>query len=184
MALTDIDGARLDDSAFYAGKNLIINGAMRVAQRGTSETGLGGVNDVYATVDRFKHFAGSTAGRLTAEQIAVTDLPGFTKALKLSCTTADTTVAAAEFMGFNTVLEGQDLQQLKKGTSDAESLMLSFYVKGNAAATYTFELRDLDNDRINTRTFAVTTSWVKIEIPIAGDTTGAIDNDNLSLIHI
>ena len=173
-----IDGQVLPSAGPLSNRNLIINGAMQVAQRGTNATDLGATNNVYSTVDRFKHFTGNTAGGFTADAIAVTDLPGFTRALKLSCTTADTSIASDEFMGINQVLEGQDLQQLKKGTSDAEALILSFYVKGNAAATYTFEARDLDNDRINTRTFDVTTSWVKIEIPLVGDTTGAYDNDN------
>ena len=173
-----IDGQVLPSAGPLSNRNLIINGAMQVAQRGTNATDLGATNNVYSTVDRFKHFTGNTAGRFTADAISIADLPGFTRALKLSCTTADTSIASDEFMGINQVLEGQDLQQLKKGTSDAEALILSFYVKGNAAATYTFEARDLDNDRINTRTFDVTTSWVKIEIPLVGDTTGAYDNDN------
>ena len=173
-----VDGVAMPSSGPLSNRNLIINGAMQVAQRGTSTAGLGATNNVFSSVDRFKHFTGNTAGRFTAEQIAVTDLPGFTKAFKLSCTTADTSIAANEFMGINYLIEGQDLQQIKKGTGDAEALMMSFYVKGNASATYTFEISDLDNGRHNTRTFDVTTSWTKIEIPFIGDTTGVLDNDN------
>ena len=100
-------------------RNIIINGAMQVAQRGTSSTGIG-ASGGYFTCDRmFMDFVG-TAGRLTQSQVAVTDLPGFANALKLDCTTADTSVAAGEIALLQYRVEGQDLQQFKKGTADAE----------------------------------------------------------------
>tara|TARA_R110002096_G_scaffold345160_3_gene538659 strand:- start:321 stop:1418 length:1098 start_codon:yes stop_codon:yes gene_type:complete len=160
-------------------KNLIINGAMQVAQRGTSATGVGASDNVYPCVDRIKVFAGNTAGRATMSQ--ATDVhDGFSNALKFECTTADTSIAAGEYFGFKYEFEGQDLQQLKKGTSEAESITLSFYVKGNAGATYTVEFKDNDNNRINTQTFAVTTSWNRVSLTLAPDTTGALDDDNAS----
>ncbi len=61
---------------------------------------------------------------------------GFANALKLDCTTADTSIAAGEFGIIQMNFEGQDLQQLKKGTGNAEKVTVSFYVKGNASATY------------------------------------------------
>ena len=157
-------------------RNIIINGAMQVAQRGTSSTGLG-ATDGYYTVDRFQLNFSSTAARLTMTQDSPTDLNGFTKALKLDCTTADTNIGSGEYIILHHKLEGQDLQQLKKGTSDAEKVTISFYVKGNAAATYTLELEDVDNNRYNSQEFSVTTSWNRVSLTFAGDTTGALDND-------
>ena len=163
-------------------RNIIINGAMNVAQRATSTTGIGANGNVFV-VDRFKTFASSTAGRATVSQTA--DGPsGFANCLKLDCTTADTSIAAAEFFGVAYDFEGQDLQQLKKGTSDAEKVTLSFYVKGNAAATYTCELKDNDNTRIIAQTFAVTTSWNEIVLTFNADTTGALDDDNASSLSL
>jgi len=163
-------------------RNIVINGAMNVAQRATSTTGIGANGNVFV-VDRFKTFAGSTAGRATVSQTA--DGPsGFANCLKLDCTTADTSIAAAEFFGVAYDFEGQDLQQLKKGTSDAEKVTLSFYVKGNAAATYTCELKDNDNTRIIAQTFAVTTSWNEIVLTFNADTTGALDDDNASSLSL
>ena len=164
-------------TSVHGRRNILINGGMNVSQRATQVTGLGASNDVFAALDRIKYFVGNTAGRFTAEQVAVTDLPGFANAMKLSCTTADTSIATNEFLGFKHMIEGQDLQRLKKGTSEAESTTLSFYVKGNAAAEYTVELRDIDNDRINTQIFNVTTSWTRVEMTFAADTTGAYDDD-------
>jgi len=165
-------------------RNIVINGAMQVAQRSTSAvTGLG-ASAGYSTVDRFKmHFA-NTAGRLTMSQEAITDLSGFSEAIKLDCTTADTDIAAGELASIQTRFEGSDLQQLKKGTSDAEKITVSFYVKGNASATYTCELFDNDNSRHNGQEFSVTTSWTRVVLTFAGDTTGTLDNDNANSFQI
>ena len=157
-------------------KNLVINGAMQVAQRSTSVTGIG-ASSGYFTVDRFKLGCSNTAGRLTMTQTA--DGPsGFANCIKLDCTTADTSIDASEFIGLQYRPEGQDLQRFMKGTSDAKEYALSFYVKGNASATYAVELFDFDNSRQVSKTFSVTTSWTRVEITYPADTTGAFGDDN------
>jgi len=162
-------------------RNIIINGAMNVAQRSTSVTGISG--DGYQTVDRFNISMGNTDGRLTMAQVAdVHD--GFANAMKLTCTTADTSIASNERLIIKTSFEGQDLQQIKKGTSDAEQLTLSFYVKGNASATYTCEIADDDNTRYVAQEFPVTTDWVRIVKTFVADTTGAFDNDNAKSMSV
>ena len=158
-------------------RNIIINGAMQVAQRATSVTGISA--NGYYTLDRFKIDNDASAGRFTMTQTA--DGPsGFANCLKLDCTTADTSIAAGEYLLIRQIFEGQDLQQLKKGTSDTESITVSFYVKGDQAATYVCELFDLDNNRTITQAFAVTTDWNRIELTFPGDTTGALADDNAS----
>ena len=157
---------------------------MAVSQRATSATGLG-ASEEYVALDRMLVSPGSaaTAGRFTMTQTA--DGPsGIANCLKLACTTADTSIAASEKLGIVYVFEGQDVQRLKKGTSDAEAITLSFYVKGNTSATYVCELYDLDNTRHIAKTFAVTTSWNRIELTFAGDTTGALDDDNAGSLQI
>ena len=157
-------------------RNLIINGAMQVAQRGTSSTGLG-ASAGYFTLDRYRTTFSNTAGRVTMAQ--VTDVhDGFANAMKFSCTTADTSIGSNEYFILQQKLEGQDLQQLKKGSSDAEEFTVSFYVKGNASATYVCEIYDLDNSRQVSKTFSVTTSWTRVELTFPADTTGALDDDN------
>ena len=169
-------GEVLTNSQIGGRRNLVINGAMQVAQRSTSETGLGATAG-YHTLDRFRTHFVDTAGRLTMAQVAdVHD--GFANALKFTCTTADTSIAATEQFKLEYRIEGQDLQQLKKGTSDAEKVTVSFYVKGNASATYVCELLDVDNSRNNTQAFNVTTSWNRIVLTFDVDTTGSLDNDN------
>ena len=180
MALSKIQTSEMLDTPNLGRRNLVINGAMQVAQRATSVTGLGGTSDTgYQTVDRFRMTCGSTAGRFTQSQVAdVHD--GFAYALKLDCTTADTSIAAGESTILETRFEGQDLQQLKKGTSDAEKFTVSFYVKGNGNATYTCELRDQDNTRNISQEFAVTSSWNRIILTFNNETSNALDNDKAS----
>jgi hypothetical protein len=168
--------ALIGSQTAQTGRNMAYNGAMNIAQRSTSVTDIG-ASSGYFTVDRFKLAPNGTAGRLTMTQTA--DGPsGFANCLKLDCTTADTSIAAAEFLILSQFFEGQDLQRLKKGTSEAESVTLSFYVKGNAAATYTVELYDADNNRSISQRFSVTTSWNRVSLTYVGDTTGALDDDN------
>jgi hypothetical protein len=157
---------------------MVINGAMQVAQRGTSQTGITyNANEGYTTVDRFAFDGGGHGGVLTATQS--TDAPtGFSNSLKMDCTTADTSISAGDYFMLQTRFEGQDVQQLKKGTSSAEKVTVSFYVKANASATYICELQDNDNARTNGQTFAVTTDWNRIVLTFVGDTTGTLDNDN------
>ena len=157
-------------------KNVIINGAAQVAQRSTSVTGIGGSGGFF-TVDRFKMDFSGSAGRFTMSQS--TDAPeGFGNSIKLDCTTADTSIGASEIALFQYMIEGQDLQQFKKGTSNAEKMTLSFYVKGNGNATYVYELYDNDNGRQISKTFSVTSSWTRVVLTYDGDTTGAFGNDN------
>jgi len=171
-------GEVLTNSQIGGRRNMVINGAMQVAQRGTSQSGItASANEGYTTVDRFAFDGGTHGGVFTASQS--TDAPtGFSNSLKMDCTTADTSIAAGEYLMLQTRFEGQDVQQLKKGTSSAEKVTVSFYVKGNASATYMCELQDNDNARTNGQTFAVTTDWTRVILTFVGDTTGTLDNDN------
>ena len=170
------DLASSADAGSLTGKNLVINGAMNVAQRSTSVASMGGTEG-YKTLDRFNHTGGEGAGRFTSAQTAVSDLPGFLNCLHLDCTTADTSIAATELLLIEQKLEGQDLQQLKKGTSSAEPVTVSFYMKTNKAFTFMCGLNDYDNNRVNVQQFTTTTSWTRHSITFAGDTTGALDDD-------
>ena len=175
-------GEVLTNSQIGGRRNIIINGAMQVAQRGTSETGVGGSSG-YFTVDRFRLNV-TTSGRFTMSQS--TDTPnGFPNSLKLDCTTADTSIAADEQIRLNYRIEGQDLQQIKKGTSDAEKVTLSFYAKVVGSATkISVQLKDNDNSRSVAKLFTLTTSWARYTYTFPADTTGALDNDNASSLLI
>ena len=157
-------------------RNVLINGAMNVAQRSTSETVLGGDTATYRTVDRWKIFCANMGGRFTMSQDSSAP-SGFANSTKFDCTTADTSIAAGEQFIFQHIIEGQNLQAFAKGTSDAKPFAVSFYVKGNANATYIAGLYDNDNNRYVASTFNVTTDWTRVEISFPADTTGAFDDD-------
>ena len=162
------------------GRNMIINGAMNVAARSSSVAGIGAA-DGYFTVDRVNFAQATNAGRLTMSQTA--DGPNGISAncLKLDCTTVDTSIAADEAALLQWKLEGQNLQRIGKGVAGAKQLAVSFYVKGNASATYTCELFDNDNGRCNGQTFAVTTDWTRVELIFPADEddgSSPLDDDN------
>jgi hypothetical protein len=170
--VTSLNGGQLGGR-----RNIVINGAMNVAQRSASVAGLG-AGSAYATLDRYRTAVGAaSAGRFTMAQIA--DGPaGFANCLKITTTTADTSIAAGENLQIVTRFEGQDVQQLQKGTATAKQVTVSFYVKGNATATYTCELQDYDNGRSIQQAFGVTTAWNRIELTFAADTSDPFDDDN------
>ena len=150
-------------------RNIVINGAMNVAQRSASVTGIGAA-DGYFTLDRWEiDIASASAGRLTMTQTA--DGPNGVSAncLKLDCTTADTSIAAGEYLRLLQKFEGQDLQAIGKGVSGAKDITVSFYVKANAAFTFGLELFDNDNTRQMTKLFATTTDWVRHELTFPAD---------------
>ena len=157
-------------------RNVIINGTMNCSQRAVSSTDIGGSSG-YFTCDRWKITAANTAGRLTMTQDSSAP-EGFANSIKLDCTTADTSIAAGELLILEQRIEGQNLQTFKKGTSSALPMTISFYVKGNASATYAVQLLDKDNDRTFAKTFSVTTDWSRVSLTFAGDTTGAFTDDN------
>jgi hypothetical protein len=165
-------------------RNIIINGDMSIAQRGTSDTGL--TTFGYRTVDRF-NFGIYDSGTWTITQD--TDVPtgqGFAKSTKLDCTTANGSLEVDSELRFFQKIEGQNLQYLKKGTANAESVTLSFWVKSNKTGTYTAEIFDADNARQISKSYTISSSntWEKKTLTFSGDTTGAFDNDNARSLDI
>ena len=165
--------ALIGSQTALSNRNLVINGAMQVAQRGTSSTGFVGASS-YLTVDRFKLENGSS-GTFTVTQ--ATDAPtGFANSLKFDCTTAD---ASPDYFLIVHRMEGQNLQHLQKGTSSAKKTTLSFHVKSNKTGTYQVNLRDVDNSRLIGATYAISSAntWEKKIVTFDGDTSGVLGND-------
>ena len=173
-----------DAGAAAAHRNVVINGAFNVNERTTHNdlTGLG-ASTAYV-VDRFEVDV-NTAARFTATTPAVTDLPGFTKCLKLDCTTADTSVASGDLFMLRTTLEGQDVQHFKKGTSEAQGWVLSYYIKVDGGPfTGTAEVHDSQNDRHVNANFTATNTWQRVSHFFPADSTGTLDNDETDTLRI
>ena len=183
MAVSQIDnnGVNLGQ---LGNRNLTINGAMQVAQRGTSAAITSGG---YAALDRYRYeLGGGATGRATISQSS--DAPtGFGSSYKVEVTTADATPSTGYEYSFKQSFEGQNLQSLKKGTADAESVTVSFWVKSSVTGTFIVELMDNDNSNrhINkSYTISLANTWEYKTITFAGDTTGALDNDNGNSLHL
>jgi hypothetical protein len=158
-------------------RNLLYNGAMQVAQRGTSTAGI--TSGGYWGADRWQF--GLTLGTWT--QTLENDAPagsGFRKSLKILCTTADASPAAGDLAQFGQLLEGQDLQRIAKGTASAQQVTLSFWVKSNVTGTYVAYLFDADNSRMANAQYSISAlaTWERKTITFPADLTGVFDNDN------
>jgi hypothetical protein len=165
-------------------RNIVINGDMQIAQRSTSVASI--TTAAYHTLDRWNLVIGSL-GTWTMSQS--TDVPsgyGFSNSLKLDCTTADASPSAGDYFLLQGKFEGQNLQYLKKGTVNAQSLTLSFWVKSTKTGTFIVELYDVDNTRTISKSYTVSVSntWEFKTVTFAGDTTGAFGNDNGSSLEI
>lgn len=178
-----LDGEVLSPAlALYTNRNLIINGDMRIAQRATSEVGL--TTTGYHTIDRWELQINS-AGTFTMAQVS-SAISGFGSALRLTCTTADASLAAGDYVKLVTKLEGQDLQQLLKGTASAKDLSLFFPCQSDDTKTFIAEIVDNDNNRHIAGSFTISTGDAEQDntFTVAGDTTGVLDNDENSSLEL
>lgn len=162
----------------YPNRNLLYNGAMQVHQRSTSVSSV--TSNGYYTADRW--FLNNDSMGVWTQSVE-SDAPfgsGFRKSFKMLCTTADTSPSAADILILQQRLEGQDLQRIAKGTSSAQQLTISFWVKSNITGTYVAGLYDTDNSRMVNASYTINSSatWEKKIIVFPADTTGSFNNDN------
>jgi hypothetical protein len=173
------------DAGGLTGRNIVINGAMQVAQRSTSETGLGAAAG-YFTLDRFNmSINAASAGRYTMSQSDVTDLEGFSNALKIQCTTADTSIAAGEVLILSQRVEGQNIQTLKSTSTSSRAFTISFYAKSNESRAISLEARFSNGTNRQAATVhTIGTSWARYTMTVAAASSIQIDNDNSNEMQI
>jgi hypothetical protein len=177
-----VDGVQMPTAGALSNRNLIINGAMNVAQRGTSSTTNG-----YGTVDRFK--PGFTGGAQTQTQETLTSgspyNEGFRKFLRLTNTTAST--GTGDLRRISYLMEGQDI--VGSGwnyTSSSSYITLSFWARASVSQTYYVEVISNDGTAQN-YTFAVSltaNTWTKIEKTIPGNSSITFDNDTGAALQL
>ena len=183
MALTKLRPA---GQGFVNGpRNLIINGAMQVSQRGNQATTNGG--SVYF-VDRFNVFHNCASAVANLQQSTVVPSgQGFGNSMLIDVTTADTSIASGEVAVLRQVIEGQNLQRLSYGTSSAKSLTISFWVRSTKTGTYALEIFHNDTQSRNQNhpyTISQADTWEYKSITFSGDTSATIDNDNQATFYI
>jgi len=191
MALNTLPNAGLTSRGYPSDRivtPIIINGDMSVAQRSTSVTGVGDGDTGYHTLDRWRFSEGgdnSTVFTMSQD----TNVPtgqGFAKSLKMDVTTADGSPGSSDAIFLQQRFEGQNLQLLKKGTSSAEKITVSFWVSSSKTGTYILELQDSDNTRNCSQSYTISSAdtWEKKVVVFPADTTGAIDNDNANSFEV
>ena len=175
--IEDVPQSKLDNNINF--RNIIINGDMSIAQRGTSVTGLTSAG--YKALDRYE----IGAYNLTSAVYRIdqsTDAPtGFYNSLKLATTTANGSQNANEQFFIEQQIEAQNIYNLDFYTATADSVTISFHIKTNNTGTYPINLKLSDNnsthDNTATRVYRTTytvnsaNTWEKKSITIQLDTS-------------
>ena len=176
-------GEVLTNSQIGGRRNIIINGAMQVAQRGTD---LNDVSHVDYCADRFQITKANT-DQLVINYDQSTDTPdGFSNSFKLSVGTVESAIDTNEYLMINQKIEAQNLQHLKYGTSSAETLTLSFHVKSSVTGTYAISVFQQDASKYYSTTYTVNSAntWEYKTVKINGNTSDIINNDNGSGLRL
>jgi hypothetical protein len=154
-------------------RNLIINGAMQVAQRGTSSTTSG-----YGSVDRFKILFNNTDEAPTHAQVDLTSSDtgpyesGFRKALKITNGNQTSGAGTSDFIKAQQDIEGHNIVNSGWNATDPNSeLTISYWVKSSVAQTFFGRFRAFASTEYEyTYSFALSANtWTKITKTVPGN---------------
>ncbi len=164
-------------------RNIAVNGAMLVAQRGTTYTGA----DSYNTVDMFKTIHSGLNEDVTTSQADVSSgtTPyslGFRKAYKITNGNQSAGAGAGDLLSIQTRIEAQNLASSGWDYKSTSSFItLSFWVKSSVAQSFGCFLRTHDGSQMTfpfeTGTLTANT-WTKITKTISGNGAIGFSNDN------
>ena len=176
MALSKIQNIGSQVVPNLGRRNILINGGMKIWQRGTSADSIS--TGTYMC-DRWRGVHAGLDGNYDWDQESTSTPEGFPYALKISTDAVESSLDAGDNIKVQQKLEGQDLQHLLKGTTNAKKTTMSFWVKSSVASTYTFELIDNDNARSLSKSYTINSAntWEHKILTLDGDTSGTLDND-------
>ena len=179
-----LHASSLNGGQFGGRRNIIINGGMQVAQRGTSlAMAHDGTNSSFL-IDRWRiALNGTDQLDGTYAQVADHPLGGTGTSLKWTTGTAESAIASDEYGYIGQIIEAQNLQHLRYATSNAETVTLSFYVKSSITGTFAVGFYKPDTStRIFNKTYTIDSAntWEKKTLTFVGDTdsSAGIANDN------
>ena len=180
--------ANINGTQIGGRRNLIINGAMQVAQRGTSSTSSG-----FYTVDRFRLlFSGQDEAPTQAQHsLSTSDTPyslGFRNSFHITNGNQTSGAGATDYIQLLTTIEAQDIANSGWNyTSSTSFVTLSFWVKSSVAQNFYGAVRTQDG---TVRSFPFETgsltadTWKKVVIKIPGDSSNTFNNDSGSGLQI
>ena len=160
-------GEGLTRTTQYSHRNVIVNGAMQVAQRGTSSA-----SSDYGSVDRMK-MTTANLDQLAFLQKQTSDGPdGFSKCFEFDVTTPENALDADDLVYMRYLVEGQDLEPFFNANGTGKNFTLSFYVKAYQTGTYQVAIYKSDGPRFITRTYTIASSgvWQRVVLNFPGDT--------------
>lgn len=168
------------EAGTVTGDNLIINGDMTVAQRGTSFTAPS--SSAY-TLDRWRVLH-SHDGAVDISQ-STTAPADFKNSLKVDVTTADTSLSSGQYYILHHKMEGQFLSHLNYGSSDAKQVTISFWVRSSKTGTYHVELQTYDSEELARQyTIDAADTWEYKTLTWIANTDHTIPEDNSTGLHV
>ena len=181
ITVNNTDGTCTANLTNRTNKNLVINGAMQVAQRGTSATAEG-----YQTVDRITYDTGGVDETITQAQVDVASgttpyTLGFRKAYRLTNGNQTGGAGASDFVQPVHRFEAQDIANSGWNyTSSSSFITLSFWVKSSVAGDYTLNFETLDGTgyRYLMEYTLSADTWTKVTKTIPGNSNLTFNNDN------
>ncbi len=166
-------GGSYGTGGFVGMKNRIINGAMVIDQRNAGASfSVATAADVYA-LDRWCAAGQSADGVFTVQQDTVAPA-GFKNSMKVTVTTADSSIGASQYYVMQQMIEGLNCADLGFGTANASTITLSFWVRSSVTGTFGGSLRNASFDRNYPFSYTINSAntWEQKTITIAGDTSG------------
>ena len=184
--LPEANGGTGTTTGYYGFKNRIINGDMRIAQRGTSFAGLTNGSGGTYTLDRW---VWDESGTSTAVQTVSKDSSapaGFVNSLKVLTTTAQALLVAGNGYKVGQLIEGFNTADLGWGTANAQTVTLSFWVRSSLTGTFGGFLRNSAADRYYVYSYSINSAdtWEYKTVTITGDTTGTWLTNNGAGIEV
>lgn len=192
IAALSIDSTKLASSAvtiskvdstvtqLFGMRNRIINGDMRIAQRGTSAFAIDNGNWYYAA-DRLAAYQSVASSKFSVQQNynSITPPTGFKNYVGAYTTTAYTPTGG-DWFPIRQTIEGYNVADLDFGTANAKSVTASFWVRSSITGTHGGSFYNNDGTRTYPFTYTISSAnaWEYKTITIPGDTSGTWNTTN------
>ena len=160
-------------------RNLIINGANQVNQRGTV-TGINTAAFTYGGPDRRNLYVNQAGGAAFSISQGTSGPDQFIHTCRIDCTTAGGALTGGQEIKSEQAIEAYDVSGVGFGTPSAKSLTVSFWVKSNQAATYVLWLYRADGSRHNSDVYSINSAntWEFKTLTFAPDHSNTVAVDN------
>lgn len=166
-------------------KNLVINGAMQVNQRGTT-TGISTAATNYGGPDRHALYVNGNGATFTASQEA-SGPAGFTKTRLIDCTTANSSALTAnQEIKIEYAFEGYDIEGIGYGTNESKHITISFWCKTNQTGEFVVWLYRPDGARHTSVPVTVNSAntWEYKTVTIQPDSSNTVAIDNTAGLFV